>query len=59
MNDLENWLHEQVADLEKQAKSYPDQAFYHELNRFIQEQQKRLEQAEGEIDGRTWNHEQW
>jgi len=59
MNDQQTWLLTQAQTWEAEATDYQQRAFYHELHTFIQEQAKRIAQAEGEVDGRTWNHEAW
>ncbi|WP_461225148.1 hypothetical protein [Lacticaseibacillus suihuaensis] len=53
------WLIGQAQALEHQAVSYPDQAFYAELAAFAKAQARRLEQAQGELDGRLWDHRGW
>jgi len=59
MNETQTWLLQQAKNWEDSATDYRQRAFYHELQAMIQEQAQRLELAEGEIDGRTWNHEAW
>ncbi|WP_155286936.1 hypothetical protein [Lacticaseibacillus zhaodongensis] len=59
MDESSAWL---VAEAKKRATAaddYAQQAFYTALAAFCQEQGRQIELAEGEIDGRSWNHEQW
>jgi hypothetical protein len=53
------WLIEQVKALEKKQPEYEDRAFLHALEKVIQEQQKRSDQIQSELDGRLWNHTNW
>lgn len=55
----DQWLREQAQQAEATALTYEDKAFYRTLQDFISEQTRRLEQAEGELDGTLWDHEQW
>lgn len=59
MNETTQWLMKQAAELSQAATSYEDKAFFSSLQHFIQAQQARIDQAQGEVDGRSWNHEQW
>ncbi|MFD1671947.1 hypothetical protein ACFQ5M_07565 [Agrilactobacillus yilanensis] len=38
---------------------YAQRAFYQALIDLLQVQTQRIELAAAEVDGRTWNHEQW
>ena len=53
MTTDEQWLVNAAAVQEKQATSF------RALQAFVTQQAKRRESLEGEIDGRSWNHEQW
>ena len=59
MDETTAWLLQTAQAQAKEAKSYEEAAFFTALQTFIQTQAKRLEQAESEVDGRTWDHERW
>ena len=59
MTTDEQWLVNAAAVQEKQATSYENAPFFRALQAFVTQQAKRRESLEGEIDGRSWNHEQW
>lgn len=50
-----DWISQAVSQLQQHADNYPDQAFYAVLEKMMIEQQKRIDQAQGEIDGRSWS----
>ncbi len=53
------WLLDQARQAAEAAGTYEDQAFFVALQDFIREQSRRIEQAEGELDGTLWDHERW
>jgi hypothetical protein len=53
MNDTD-WIVQATDQLRAHATTYQDQAFYLALQDLLIEQTKRLEQAQGELDGRAW-----
>lgn len=55
----EKWLLDQLATLSKTATAYQDRAFYAALAEMVKQQQRRLEQAQGELDGRLWQPANW
>ncbi|WP_461214259.1 hypothetical protein [Lacticaseibacillus sp. GG6-2] len=55
----DRWLLQQAQQAEEAATTYEDKAFYLALQDFIREQTRRLDQAEGELDGTLWDHERW
>ncbi|AMV60625.1 Hypothetical protein ADU72_1268 [Pediococcus damnosus] len=57
--DTNDWVEKQLKELIKTSKQYEDRAFYLALSDLVQEQQKRLTQSQGEVDGRTWNPSKW
>ncbi|WP_390405220.1 hypothetical protein [Lacticaseibacillus jixiensis] len=57
MND--EWLMQEAKRQQTQATTFDQQAFYQELARFIKEQSKRIDQAQGRLDGELWDHTQW
>ncbi|MFC0232806.1 hypothetical protein ACFFIF_02240 [Vagococcus entomophilus] len=52
-------LAKKIKKLEQISENYEDKAFFHELKRMMDEQSIRIEQAEGEIDGRLWSPKNW
>lgn len=59
MTEQSQWLREQIEDLEVRQSQFTDRAFWLALSRLVQEQGRRQEQLEGEIDGRTWRPDRW
>lgn len=59
MDQVSQWLHEEALAQADRADDYAERAFYVSLASFIAAQTLRIEQAQGEVDGRLWNHEQW
>lgn len=53
------WVIEEVQILAKLEKSYEKRAFFQELEKIINEQYKRIEQAKGELDGNLWSPKKW
>ena len=45
--------------LKQQATTYEDQAFYEALAELNQALATRIEQRQGELDGRIWNATKW
>lgn len=58
MNEMD-WLLRETKQLEKTTTTYEEKAFYQELEYIIREQYKRIEQAEGELDGTLWSPKKW
>ena len=54
-----NWLIEEIDMAENIATSYEEKAFFQELKLVAKEQMKRIEQAEGELDGSLWSPKKW
>ncbi len=54
MNENQQWAHEEIMTLIKKSPTYEDQAFYRALNQLMNKQAQRLENASGELDGRSW-----
>ncbi len=59
MTDQEQWLIQAATEKAEQATDYATQAFYTSLAAFCREQAHQAELMRAEIDGRSWNHEQW
>lgn len=57
MND--EWLIQEAQRHQQAAATFDQQAFYQELAAFIKEQAKRIDQAQGRLDGELWDHTQW
>ncbi|MFL2062453.1 hypothetical protein ACEN4E_01560 [Latilactobacillus sakei] len=55
----EEWLNQQIQMLKQQAATYEDQAFYEALAELNQALATRIEQRQGELDGRIWNATKW
>lgn len=54
MNDNQQWAHTELNALITKSPTYEEQAFYRELDRLMTEQARRLDNASGELDGRSW-----
>lgn len=52
-------IDQMIVQLQAQEKDYAQRAFYEALRQLLKAQAQRLALAEAEVDGRTWNHEQW
>lgn len=52
--DDQKWLIEQIEQLRQSASDYREQSFYLGLKDFVQEQSKRIDQTQRELDGRMW-----
>ncbi|MCH4171360.1 MAG: hypothetical protein LKF36_09060 [Lactobacillus sp.] len=48
-----------IADYIKKAPDYENRALMQVAAELLKAQAQRLEQAEGEVDGRTWDHRKW
>ncbi|MGO2084187.1 hypothetical protein [Vagococcus sp.] len=55
----EEWLLHEIDQLMKQSKTYQDWSFYLELKKIVREQYRRIELAEGELDGTLWSPKNW
>ncbi|MGY3704439.1 hypothetical protein [Vagococcus martis] len=53
------WILSELSLLQTKEQSYEVQAFLSELEFILKEQYKRIEQAEGEIDGLLWSPKEW
>lgn len=53
------WLIKEIQSAKKSAQSYEENAFFQELEVIVREQYKRIEQAEGELDGSLWSPKRW
>jgi len=59
IDETGSWLSQQLRELSKKQEAYENRAFLTAMQTVVEEQNKRLEQLKGEVDGRLWNHEQW
>ena len=56
---MNNGLSRRPPNIKKTRHRMKMQRFFAALQTFIAKQAERREQYEAEIDGRSWNHEQW
>ncbi|KIS03885.1 hypothetical protein [Paucilactobacillus wasatchensis] len=57
--DTQKWVQQQVMTLIENSLDFKEQAFYQALQDTLTEQFKRIDQLQGEIDGRSWNTANW
>ncbi|BAP84722.1 hypothetical protein LOOC260_101440 [Paucilactobacillus hokkaidonensis JCM 18461] len=57
--ETQEWVNQQVAKLIDQSTDFQEQSFYQALQDTLTEQFKRIEQLQGEVDGRMWNVGKW
>lgn len=55
----QTWATQQLFSLAAQTPQFKEKALYLALAELSEEQQRRLEQAQGELDGRMWNPSEW
>lgn len=58
MNELD-WLIKEIRDYQTNVTTYEEKAFFQELETIVNEQLKRIRQAEGELDGSLWSPKKW
>ncbi|MDT6981279.1 hypothetical protein [Levilactobacillus zymae] len=59
MTDNQAWLHQQIQALAQHQSRFTDRAFWVALAQLVDEQARRQDQLQGEIDGRTWRPDKW
>lgn len=59
MTEESQWLLDQCDELVTNSEKYEERAFFQQLKILITEQDRRLTQAKGELDGRIWNPGKW
>ncbi|GAA6112788.1 MAG: hypothetical protein M3005_04840 [Apilactobacillus sp.] len=59
MNEDNSWLDQQLDELKKDETSFKLIAFLNQSKTIVEEQQKRLQQAQDELDGRMWSPDKW
>lgn len=57
--EQQEWMLSLIEQLKNKSNDYRQIALYQELSKLVKEQYKRIEQAEGEIDGRSWSPKDW
>ena len=57
--ETENLVQEQLDHLVEASKDYRQKALFQETKKLFQEQHQRMEQMEGELDGRMWSPKEW
>ncbi|HEX5351427.1 MAG TPA: hypothetical protein VFW58_07355 [Trichococcus sp.] len=57
--ETENWAQEQLDHLVEASKDYRQKALFQETKKLFQDQYQRMEQMEGELDGRMWSPKEW
>jgi len=55
----DSWLYQTAQQLAQTSSDYEERAFFQALSQLALEQEKRIEQAQGEIDGRSWDELAW
>ncbi|KRK16919.1 hypothetical protein MK904_03660 [Loigolactobacillus coryniformis] len=56
---MDSWLYQTVQQLAQDSAAYEERAFFQALSQLALEQEKRIAQAQGEIDGRSWDEKSW
>ncbi|MGX7348236.1 hypothetical protein [Aerococcus vaginalis] len=59
MSETNDWRRDFLERAKQQANDYETIAYLEAAERLIQELDRRIKQAEGELDGMMWNHEEW
>ncbi|MFC6169707.1 hypothetical protein [Loigolactobacillus jiayinensis] len=54
-----SWLVQAAQRLAQDSSAYEERAFFQALSQLVLEQEKRIAQAQGEIDGRSWDEQAW
>ena len=57
--DEQSWLIEEIKACYLASNTYEKKAFFQEVEKIVREQIKRIEQAEGELDGSLWSPKKW
>lgn len=59
MASKSEWLDQQIEELKKGETSFKLLSFLDGIKSINKEQQKRLQQAQDELDGRMWSPDKW
>ncbi|MGX4644525.1 hypothetical protein [Holzapfeliella sp. JNUCC 80] len=54
-----DWMKAIIEEASKSENNYEKRALLSYLDQFQHQLEVRHDLAEGELDGRLWNHEQW
>ncbi|WP_242446902.1 hypothetical protein [Apilactobacillus bombintestini] len=54
-----DWLLQQIEQIKQDQNNFKLSSFLDGAVDLVQEQQKRLQQAHDELDGRTWSPDKW
>ncbi|AQS53874.1 hypothetical protein BW727_101507 [Jeotgalibaca dankookensis] len=57
--EQKDWMLEQINKLAEESQDYRQIALYQAFVDLINEQYRRIEMTQGEIDGRMWSRNQW
>lgn len=55
----QTWATQQLLTLAVQTPQFKEKALYLALAELTEEQQRRIDLAQGELDGRTWKPSRW
>ena len=55
----QTWATQQLLTLATQTPQFKEKALYLALAELTEEQQRRIDLAQGELDGRTWKPSRW
>lgn len=55
----QQWLNDIIEALSHSSTDYKERDLLHALSRYLQEQERLIEQAEAELDGRMWSPKNW
>ncbi|KPN79237.1 uncharacterized protein RZ56_10700 [Apilactobacillus kunkeei] len=59
MASQNEWLNQQIEEIKKDETSFKLLSFLDGIKDINQEQQKRLQQSQDELDGRMWSPDKW
>ncbi|CAI2692487.1 hypothetical protein ERK14_02405 [Lactobacillus kunkeei] len=59
MASQNEWLDQQIEELKNDETSFKLLSFLDGIKDINEEQQKRLQQAQDELDGRMWSPDKW
>ncbi|WP_318532573.1 hypothetical protein [Apilactobacillus micheneri] len=57
--ETNKWLYQEINDLKKDETSFKLISILEGTKSLAAEQAKRLQQAQDELDGRTWSPDKW
>lgn len=57
--DKNDWILEELANIDEQESDITQQALIRAAKQIIREQDKRIWQMEGELDGTLWSPKRW